>query len=164
MHPLLFALLAFAAPPAKAADSYAALRSYEGTWQVTRKGAEKPDVLINHCALLGQYFACAQNVNGSAGGLVVFIPQKDGAGHYYTQTIMPEGRATGLVDLRIDGNEWTYTSRRDEYGKTTYYRTINTFADKNHIHFEQAESTDNKDWKVTNSGDEVRTTNARSGR
>lgn len=164
MHLLLFVLLAFAPPPGKTADPYAALRSYEGTWQVTRKGAEKPDVLINRCAVLGQYFACGQNVNGGAGGLLVFIPQKDREGHYYTQTIMPEGRATGRDDLQVDGNQWTYTSRRDEYGKTTYYKTTYVFTGSNHIHFEQAESSDNKDWKVTNSGDEVRTASARNGR
>lgn len=164
MHVLLVALLAFAPPSAKPADPYAALRLYDGAWQVTRKEASKPDILINHCAVLGQYYACGQNVGGVPGGLVVFIPVKDQPGHYYTQTIMPEGRATGRDDLRVEGNQWTYTSRRDEMGTTTYYRTINTFLDKNHIHFEQAQSNNNKDWTVQHSGDEVRTSSERSGR
>lgn len=164
MLAVLFALMSAAAPPAKAPDPYAPLRVYSGNWEVTRKGATKPDVLTNQCTVLGQYFACGQTVNGAPGGLVVFIPVKNEPGHYYTQTIMPEGRATGRDDLRIEGNQWTYTSRRDEYGKTTFFRTINVFSDKNHIHFEQAQSSNNKDWTVQNSGDEVRTGDTRSKR
>jgi hypothetical protein len=164
MHVLLFALLAFAPPSSKPADPFAALRLFDGTWQVTRKGASKPEILINRCAVLGQFFACGQNVNEAPSGLVVFIPVNNEPDHYYTQTIMPEGRATGRDDLRIEGKRWTYTSRRDEYGTTTYYRTINDFSDKNHIHFERAESNNNKDWNVKNAGDEVRTSGGRSGR
>ena len=156
------ALFAFAPQTAKSTDPYAPLRLYEGSWQVTRKGAAKPDVLVNHCALLGQFFACGQTVNGSAGGLVVFIPANKQPGRFYTQTILPEGRATGRDELQIDGNQWTYTSRRDENGATTYYRTINTFSDKNHIHYEQSESGNNKDWVVKNAGDEVRTGSSRN--
>jgi hypothetical protein len=164
MHVLVMAWLAFVSPPVRPADPYTPLRLYDGTWEITRKGASKPDILINHCAVLGQFFACGQNVNGVSGGLVVFIPVKDQPGHYYTQTIMPEGRATGRDDLRIEGSQWMYTSRRDDNGTTTYYRTINNFTDKNHIHFEQSESNNNKDWTVKNAGDEVRTASARSGR
>lgn len=161
---LMSALFALAAPPDKMTDPYAPLRSYEGTWQVTRKNAGKPDVLINQCGVLGQYFACAQNVNGIPGELIVFIPQTDRPGHFYTQTIMPGGRATGRDDLQIEGKQWTYTSRRDEYGKTTYFRTTNAFSDNNHIHFEQAESNNNKDWNVTGSGDESRVSKTRRER
>lgn len=161
---VLLALLAFAPSAGKPADPYAALRLYDGSWHVTRKGAVKPEVLINECAVLGLYFACGQNINGSPGGLIVFIPVNGQAGYYYTQTIMPAGRATGRDDLRIEGSQRTYTSRRDENGVTTYYRTTNTFVDKNHIHFEQAESKNNKDWDVKNSGDEVRTGSGRSTR
>jgi hypothetical protein len=139
-------------------SEYSALWLYQGTWQVTPKShaaGAKPDVLINQCAVLGKFFACGQNVNGQPGGLVVFIPAAK-PGHFYTQTIMPEGRATGRDDLEISGDKWTYSSRRDEGGKTTFYRTTNTFTGKNHIHFEQAQSTDGNQWTVQNSGDEVR--------
>ena len=164
MHLVLLLLLAFGPPASKPADLYSSLRLYEGTWQVTRKGSIKPDVLINHCALLGQFYACAQNVNGTPGGLVVFLPINGQPGHFFTQTILPEGRATGRDELTIDGNQWTYTSRRDQDGKTTWFRTINTFSDKNHIHFEQGESTNNKDWTVQNSGDELRTGTSRNAK
>ena len=68
---------------------------------MTRKSAEKgakPEQLVNRCALLGKYFACQQSVNGSERGLVIFIPAEK-PGRYYTQTITPEGRATGRTDL-----------------------------------------------------------------
>ncbi|MBV9084567.1 MAG: hypothetical protein JOZ62_17980 [Acidobacteriaceae bacterium] len=137
---------------------YAPLWLYNGTWQVTRKpqptGA-KPETLSNECALVGRFFACQQTVNGKSGGLLVFIPT-DKPGHFYTQTIMPEGRATGRDDLQISGDTWTYSSRRDEGGRTTFFRTTNTFTGKNHIHFEQAQSTNGTDWVIQNSGDEVR--------
>ncbi len=161
MHVLALAFFFAAAPnTVKGADPYAALRLYDGAWQVTRKDAAKADVLVNHCALLGQYFACAQSLNGTSGGLIVFMPVKDQPNRFYTQTIMPEGRATGRDDLQIEGDQWTYTSRRNDNGITTYYRTQNRFLDRNHIHFEQAESKNNRDWTVQNSGNEVRASGA----
>ncbi len=144
-------------------QTYSSLRLYQGAWQVLRKdvpSGAKPDKLINACALLGQFFACAQNVNGEAGGLVVFIP-KGSLGHFKAQTIMPDGRATGLTDLQINGDVWTYSSRRDEGGATTFYRTLNKFTGKDHIHFESAHSSNNKDWTTEASGDETRIAVAR---
>jgi hypothetical protein len=146
----------------KSADAiYAPLWLYQGTWQVTRKSADKgakPEQLTNHCALLGKYFACQQTVNGSERGLVIFIPAEK-PGRYYTQTITSEGRATGRADLEISGNRWTYLSRwPQENRKITHYRTTNVFTGKNHIHFEQAESADGVQWTVKDSGDEVRAT------
>ena len=142
-----------------AADTaFAPLWSYQGTWHITRSNAApgaKPEELVNHCAELGKYFACQQVINGQTGNLVVFISTSK-PGHYYTQNITPEGRATGRADLQISGDQWTYLSTWDEGGKTTYYRTTNLFTGKNKIHFEQAESSDGKDYKVTGSGDEVR--------
>jgi hypothetical protein len=145
--------------------AYSPLWLYQGTWRVTRSGSpadQKPYEVVNECALVGRYFACQQSVNGKAVGLRVIIPTGE-PGRYYTQTIMPEGRATGRDDLEISGNQWTYRSRRQEGNKVTQYRTVNTFQGKDHIHFEEAESTDGKQWKVTNSGDQLRTkTRARS--
>ena len=167
MHTLTLVLLALAGQtvhsPTAADPAYAPLRAYEGTWQVTRKdvankdqpAGAKPETLVNQCSLLGKYFACSQTINGSQGGLVVFIPAGK-PGHFWTQTIMPEGRATGRDDLEIAGDQVTYLSRRDQDGKTTFFRTTNKFTDKNHIHFEQAQSNNGTDWKTGNTGDEVR--------
>ena len=135
--------------------AYKPLWAYQGAWQVTRAGSGKPDQLVNECALVGRYFACQQSVDGKLSSLLIVIPT-DSPGHYYTQTVMPEGRATGRDDLEISGNRWTFTSRRLEYGRSKYYRTVNTFTDRNHIHFEQAQSNDEAHWTITNSGDEVR--------
>ena len=159
MHLWLIAVVALIVQPEKSSDAYAALRLYEGAWQVSRKDLPKggkPEVLVNSCGVLGQYFACAQNVNGAPGGLVVFIPAGGQPGHFYTQTILPEGRATGRDELQIVGSQWTYTSRRDQDGQTTFFRNTNTFTDKNHIHFESAESKDGKTWSVKGAGDETR--------
>lgn len=134
---------------------YAPLWLYQGTWQVTRSAGQKPDQLVNQCALVGKYFTCQQTVNGQAGALLVIIPAGQ-PGRYYTQTILPEGRATGRDDLEISGERWTYLSRRQEGGTVTRYRTINTFSGKDRIHFEQAEATGDKDWVVKGTGDERR--------
>jgi hypothetical protein len=156
---LMLALRAQIHPDAKSSGpDYAALSRYRGTWRVSpanRPSGAKPDLLVNQCALVGSYFACQQTVNGKNGGLMIFIPA-DQPEHFYTQVIMPEGRATGRDDLEIAGDRWTYTSRRLDQGKTTFYKTTNTFQGRNKIHFEQADSTDGKQWTVRNSGDEVR--------
>ncbi len=138
---------------------YAPLRLYAGTWHTTRKDlapGAKPDEIVNECALVGKFFVCQQNVNGSQGSLMIFVPAANKPGHYYTQGVVPEGRATGRGDLEISGDRWVYSSNWDQGGKTTYYRTTNVFNGKDHIHYEQAESSNGKDWKVTNYGDEVR--------
>ncbi len=133
---------------------YAPLWLYQGTWHVSSKNAGgKSDELKNQCALVGRFFVCQQTVNGIPGSLLIFVPVPNKPGHYYTQTVVQEGRATGRGDLEISGDRWVYSSRWDQgSGKATYYRTTNDFTAKNRIHYEQSESPDGKDWKVTNSG------------
>jgi len=75
---------------------------------------------------------------------------------YHTQPILPNGYAAGRGDLTIAGDHWTFLGKDTEGDKTTWYRTENYFTGRDKIHFEQFESTDNKTWKATNSGDEVR--------
>lgn len=148
------AVLAAAAPP----NSVTPLALYQGSWSVIRDGAvagTKPEQLRNDCAALGKYFACQQTVNGSVVGLLVFISTGE-PGHYYTQTLLPEGRATGRDEMEISGNQWIFTSSRRDGSKTTYYRTVNAFSGKSRIHFERDESTDGKQWVKTGSGDETK--------
>lgn len=138
--------------------TFAPLWLYQGAWHVTRGDAKpgaKPDELVNQCALVGKYFTCQQTVNGKTGNLLVFVAAGK-PGDYYTQNITPEGRATGRANLQISGDQWTYSSTWDQGGKTIYYRTTNKFTGKDKIHFEQAESDDGKDYKVTGTGDELR--------
>jgi hypothetical protein len=154
---MLWPLLMGAASPTANPGSKA-LWLYEGVWQITRSNtsnASKPERLVNQCGLIGRYFACEQTVNDRHGGLLIFIPA-DSPGHYFTQTVMPDGRATGRDDLVISGDAWTFTSRRLDNGRAFYYRTVNTFAGRTRIHFEQAESTNGKDWTVKTTGDERR--------
>jgi hypothetical protein len=155
----LFILLA-ALPwlPAMSAtqDSLTPLMLYNGTWQVSHAGGAKPDLLVNQCAKTGHFVTCDQSVNGGPSALLVFIPRTDKPGQYYTQNIRPEGRATSRGDLEISGDVWTFLSNWDNSGHTIYYRTVNTFVSRSHIKYEQAESSDGKDWKVTASGEETR--------
>ena len=140
------------------ADPYAPLWLYNGSWRVTRKdlaSGAKPDTLVNQCALVGKFFTCQQIVNGETGALLVFVPANQ-PGHYHTQTVRLDGRGGGRGDLEIQGDHWTYTSTWEQGGTTTYYKTVNVFTGKNRIQFQQLESKNNKDWKSTNSGDEIR--------
>ncbi len=152
---LFLLLLLWAAAP----DPYAPLALYSGTWQITHAGAAagtKPDTMTNRCARVGNFYTCDQSVNGGPGALLVFIPVPNKPGHYYTQNIRPEGRATSRGDLEINGNQWIFRSTWDQGGHTTYYKTTNVFVNRGHIHFEQAESGNNRDWTVKASGEEVR--------
>ncbi len=155
---IAFVLLA-AQPPASSDAASEPLWLYNGTWQVTRNGqgaAAKREVLLNQCALVGKYFTCQQSVNGAVSALLVFVPAS-ASGEYYTQSVMPDGRGGGRGNLKIEGDRWTFLSNWNQGGKTTFYKTINVFAGKARIHFEQQESTDDKEWKTTGSGDEIRT-------
>ena len=163
LRKILFALLiplSLRAAISSTDPAYTPLWLYQGSWEVSRSPGQKPDRLVNECALVGRYFTCQQAVNGQPGALLVIIPTGQ-PGRYYTQTIMPEGRATGRDDLEISGERWTYLSRRQEGGKTTRYRTTNTFTGKDRIHFEQAEASGDKDWVVKGSGDERRISTGR---
>jgi hypothetical protein len=133
------------------------LRAYAGTWSVTRQGvAGKPEQLKNDCAAVGRYYACQQTVNGSVGGLLLMVPS-DTPGKYFTQNVLPTGRATGAGEMHIEApNRWVFFSNWNQGAKTMRYRTTNTFSGRDKIHFEQEESTDGQHWKVTGSGDDVR--------
>ncbi len=155
----LILLLMLVAMEGGAADAiFAPLWSYQGTWHVTRANlapGTKPEELVTQCVVLGRYFTCQQTIEGKQGNLLVFVaagPQ----GHFYTQNITPDGRATGRANLEVSGNQWTFTNTWDDGGKTTYYRTTYVFTGKTKIHFEQEESSNGKDYKVTGSGDQVK--------
>lgn len=149
-------VVAYAAPPA---PPYASLLVYQGNWKITRKSAgpnAKPDLLQNQCAPLGKFFTCQQTVNGSVVALLIFI-STDQPGRFITQTVLPEGRAAGKGELQISGNRWVFGSSWNQGSKTTRYQTINVIEDKNHIHFEQQESSDGVHWETKDSGDDLRT-------
>lgn len=129
---------------------------YNGTWKVTRKDSPKPSTMVNNCAKLGRFYACDQSVDGGLSALLIFIPRADKPGRYYTQNIRAEGRATNRGDLEISGNTWTFFSNWDSGGSTVFYKTVDTFVSKTHITYQQLESTNNRDWKVTNSGEQTR--------
>ncbi len=159
---LLLILLSITAEAAPPSSPHAPLTLYGGNWKVTRKSAganAKPDELQNQCASVGRFFTCQQTVNGNVVALLVFIPTNQ-PGHFATQTVLPEGRAAGKGELEISGNRWVFTSSWNQGATTTRYRTTNIFADKNHIHFEQEESSDGAHWETKESGDDVRNSGA----
>ena len=156
---LLLPAFLFTAAYAASSSSHAPLMVYQGNWKITRKSAgpnAKPDELQNQCASVGKFFTCQQTVNGNVVALLIFVPTNQ-PGHFATQTVLPEGRATGKGELEVSGNRWVFTSSWNQGAKTTRYRTTNVFADKNHIHFEQEESNDGVHWETKDSGDDLRT-------
>jgi hypothetical protein len=137
-------------------DQLTPLMLMNGNWQVTHANGAKPDLMVNQCTKTGHFVTCDQSVDGGPSALLVFIPRADKPGQYYTQNIRPEGRATSRGDLEINGDVWTFLSNWDNSGHTIYYRTVNTFVGRTRIKYEQSESSNGKDWKVTNSGEETR--------
>jgi len=105
-------LLLFATTALFATDPYTPLWLYSGSWQVTHKD-QPPEQLTNKCALVGRFFTCEQTVNGVPGNLLIFIPIADKPGHYYTQNVRPEGRASARGDLEIDGDRWVFRTTWD---------------------------------------------------
>jgi hypothetical protein len=129
---------------------------YQGSWSATDSKSAGKKTIVNECHRLGRFYACEQTVDGKPSSLILFLPTET-AGHYYTQAISPELKAYGRGDLQIESEHWTYSSKDEENGKTTYYRTTKQFHGPDRIHFEIAESADNKTWNTTLAGDEART-------
>lgn len=152
---VMLAVAAFAGT--QATDPYAPLRLYNGKWQVKADKAAKPDTLENNCVQTGKFFVCEQTVNGKLGGLVTFLPTGE-PGHYYTSPLTPDAHAIGRGDLTIKGDHWEYSSKDEEDGKTTWWRTRNDFSGGgNTIHFAVEKSSDGKTWEAIVSGVETRT-------
>ena len=162
---LLLLVSLIVVPLAAAEDLYRPLRLYAGSWSATKhtipSAPAVTQIIVNDCAMAGRFFVCQQTVDGKPAALIIFVPAAS-PGDYYTQAVLQEGWATGRGELHIDGDRWTYSSKAEEEGKTTYFRTTNVFSGKDRIHFEMSESPDGKEWKVTASGDEVRTAKART--
>ena len=146
---------------ASAVNPLQAIQVYAGAWTVTSAktmaGPGLPDHLLNRCSMATAFYTCEQEVNGKALALIVFTAAGQ-PGTFHTQPMLPNGQAVGRGDLTITGDHWVFTSKTPmENGKTsTWYRTENFFTGRDHIHFDQYESTDGVTWIKTNSGDEVR--------
>ncbi|MHB8303377.1 MAG: hypothetical protein ACYDC6_11150 [Acidobacteriaceae bacterium] len=154
---VLFLLTSAPKTPARVPPNvFAPIAAYQGTWRaVPSMSGSGADVLSNQCHRFTEYMACQLTVNGKVGVLVVYVPAGT-AGNYYTQAILPQGNATGIVDLRIEGGLWTFSSKETVSGVTTYYRTTNDWHGNDHIHFEVAHSADGNTWVVDHQGDESR--------
>lgn len=154
-----FSGLALADPPA--GDPYAALRLYDGKWDlVPADSTQKPTHLENRCAKTGLFFACEQAVDGKSVALVVFLPVKNTGGNgqeYRTDALSADAGAPGdWSTLTIDGARWVYAWKDVKDGKRTYWRNINVFSGPDAIHFEIQRSDDGAAWTTRQSGDERR--------
>ncbi len=138
------------------AQAFSPISLYQGTWQVTPgMSGSAPDTLSNQCEEFTEYYACQQTVNGKAGALIVFV-YTGTTGQYNTQAILPNGFAQGRGDLLIEGSRWTFSGKKTDGGKTTYFRTVNDWRGHDRIHFEVSHSVDGKTWVVDHQGDERR--------
>src|SRR5271167_4745518 len=118
-----------------ATDPYVPLRLYDGKWDVVFANGQKPGEtahLEDHCAKIGQFFACNQIVNGKNTALVIFLPlhpMENGGYTYRNQAVRVEGDAPSTWgNLEIVGNRWVYSSDSTDKGKKTYWRTTNVFS------------------------------------
>lgn len=125
---LLAAMFVGAINLAHAADAYAPLWLYQGTWKATSQASGGPvtsKVIANECARIRQFLGCQQTIDGKRGALILFLPTAQ-PGHYNTQAVTVEGFATGGGELLIESDRWTYSSKSKQDGKETLYRTTRT--------------------------------------
>lgn len=146
-----------------ATDPYAPLRLYNGKWDLLPAGGDKPADKVhieNHCAQVGEFFACNQFVNGKNMALVVFLPThalENGGYAYHNQALSVENGGSGnWGSLEIVGDSWVYSSDETDNGKKIYHRTVNVFSGPDKIHFEVQRSEDGVNWTTRMSGDEAR--------
>lgn len=155
------------AAPAKtanvASDPYAPLRLYDGKWDLVPGSSDQATGTVhieNHCAKVGEFFACNQFVNGKNMALVVFLPLhslENGGYAYHNQALGVEGGGSGSWGgLEIVGDRWVYSSDETDGGKKIYHRTMNVFSGPDKIHFEVQRSEDGVNWTTKMSGDEGR--------
>lgn len=150
------------AAPAAGIDPFVPLTIYDGDWVIR---AEHPwsgapagatDQLQSRCHRFTLYFACEQTVNGTAQALIVYTATAT-PGRLNTRTIAPNGLAGGRGDLTLDGKRWTYLDKPPASLEGPWSRTENVIVDRDHIRFEEYESTDKgKSWTRTNAGTEQR--------
>ncbi len=156
-----------AGAPAKvsslAGDPYVPLRLYDGKWDLVPASDGKPADPVhveNHCAKVGDFFACNQFVNGKNMALVVFLPShplENGGYAYRNQALGVEGDdPSRWGKVEIVGDRWVYSSDNTDKEKKTYWRTVNLFTGADKIHFEVQKSDDGVKWTTTMSGDEAR--------
>ena len=142
-------------------DPYAALKLYDGRWEVKISAPErKTDQLENNCARTGLFFSCEQVVNGKSMALVVFVPvgrTASGTQEYRNQALLADGSKAGeWGHLVISGETWVYSWEGGDEKKPVHFRNTNHFTGKDRIHFEVQNSEDGTSWRTQMSGDEER--------
>ena len=162
---LFFVLIQNLSAVHPASDPFAPLTIYNGFWTVR---AEHPwsggppgtaDHLASKCQRFTQYFACEQTVNGKTLSLIVYTAAQS-PDKLHTRFIQPDGLAAARGDLSLQGNHWTYFDKPPAKQTGNWSRVENFIEDRDHIRFEEYESSDaGKSWTRTNRGTEERTAN-----
>ena len=150
------------APAQPQSDPFAEVAIYDGNWAVRAthpwSGASTGavDRLESRCRRFTLYFACEQTVNGKPQALIVYTAG-NAPGGLHTRTIAPNGLAGGRGDLTLEGKRWTYLDKPPAGLKGPWSRVENVIVDRDHIRFEEYESTDEgKTWAQVNAGTEER--------
>jgi hypothetical protein len=136
---------------------------FAGTWKsesdqydtAYSKAGHVAVTTVNDCFRNGNYYACNQSVNGQSRWLLVFV--YPGSGDTYGVYNVPADGTPGIPgQLIIYDKTWTFPVQRNNLGKTTYFRTVNTFTDANHYDFRQEYSEDKENWTVMVQGHQTR--------
>jgi len=166
---LLIACAALAGSAASAADTghtptgVERLLVFAGTWKsesdqyqtAYSKASHVAVTTVNDCMRNGNYYACNQSVNGQSRWLLVFV--YPGSGDTYGTYLVPADGTPGVSgQLIIYDKTWTFPVQRNNLGKVTYFRTVNTFLDANHYDFRQEYSEDKQTWTVMSQGHQTR--------
>lgn len=159
----LFLVAALAAQ----ADPLAPLSAYQGAWGARIEELDSPYgkasttrvTIRNDCRRAGAFYACAQNVDGKDGALVVFT-WNAATVSYASYPLLPGPPADihpGV--LKIEGNTWYFPWDQLVEGKTVHFRVVNRFLDPNTIEFRKEVSQDGAAWTVIGRGLEKRLSN-----
>jgi hypothetical protein len=154
---------ALAADPGHAPTGIEKVMVFAGTWKseadhyetAYSKAGHVTVTTANVCWRSGSYYVCDQTVDGISRALLVFVYA--GSGDTYGTFLVPADGTPGVSgQLIIYDNTWTFPVQRNNLGKVTYFRTVNTFTDANHYDFRQEYSEDKQNWTIMVQGHQIR--------
>jgi hypothetical protein len=143
-----------------AADPYAVLKLYEGSWRLRAGADAPPSQLQNRCARTGLFYRCERLEAGETVSLLLFLPvgaDHDGKQNYRTQALGdPAAAPSGWNTLTIDGRTWLFEPEDAPADPNERDRTVTVFIDDDHLHYEVQRSVSGGPWLTTARGDEER--------
>lgn len=162
MKTLLIAVLlssfSFAAFVPGKSPAWKKLAAFVGTWKSqgqlldTPMSKRKVITATTTCRFSpkGDYLICDQLNDAPAHQLTIYSASRDG--NYAASTIGDAGMEAHSMKLSLAGNTWTYSSDYTANGKTTRFRTTNTFTSPDIYTFEAQYSEDGQHWTTMAQG------------